>query len=336
MGTRRFSKYQYGKEATRGTAVAATRILVGAGIKGVPVDRKPEYQKDAIAVRAEAYRSYMFEYLLKNTLTIEEGYFQILPALFGCGLKGGVTASEQTPAQADYLWDFTPAMAAANSPDSLTLELGDDDQAYEAEYLMFQSLKISGDIPQEGGAAPVKLEAPYFARQVTKTTFTGSLSIPSVTPMNAKLAQVYKDAAWANRGTTELAAVLRSFEAEILFGIKPMFLGDGNRYFTTFQEDIIGAMLTLTVKSGAAAGAIYDEFQAGTAKAYQLKITGPVIGTGLAHSLKLSIWGQPEMVEPLASDAQGANMHQVLIHGLYETTGAQIVEPKVSTSVNAY
>lgn len=40
MGNRFFSKVQYGKESTRGTAVAATKILLGQ-VPAVGNDRKP-------------------------------------------------------------------------------------------------------------------------------------------------------------------------------------------------------------------------------------------------------------------------------------------------------
>ena len=89
MGNRFFSKVQYGKESTRGTAVAATKILLGK-VPSVNSDRQPVYPTEDVGIRADAVRAVVHQYLYNNTLSTEHGYFQQLPMLFGCGLKGGV------------------------------------------------------------------------------------------------------------------------------------------------------------------------------------------------------------------------------------------------------
>jgi len=330
--TRAFSKFQYGQEtiSTHGTAVAATKILAGAEIKGVPIDRKPQFIEDALGVRAASARSKVYELLVEDTLSLPNAYFQVLPMIFSCGLKGGVTPSTSS---GEHTWAFTPSMTASNTPDSITLEMGDDTQAYEVEFVMFKSIKVSGEIAQDGGESPVSIEVEYFGRQVTATTFTGSLSLPAMTTMNAKLARLYKDAAWANKGTTEIASTLRAFEFEIMTGLHPKFFGDANRYFSTFGESIIGAMLTLTLEGNASADAIWDDFIAETAAAYALKINGPTISSN-PHALNMFVYGKPESVIPLNEESSGNNLHAVVIHGMYDTTGAQIVDVNCVTDVN--
>lgn len=331
MPARALSKIQYGKETVKGTAVAATKVLAGAEIKGVPVDRKPDFPEDALGVRARAARSEVYELLVEDTLTIPAAYFQMLPMIFSCGLKGNVTPTEVTPSQVDELWSFTPSMTAANAPDSLTLELGDDVQEYEVEYVMFKRIKVSGQIDQGGGASPVTIEVDYFGRQMAESTFTGALAIPTMTTMNAKLSKLYLDPLWANKGTTE-KAILRGFEFEIITGVHPKFFGSADKFFTVHDESVIDVMLTLTLEGLAAADTYFDDFQAQTAKAHALKIVGPVIGSGTPHSLNMFVWGVPEMVEPLSAESNGNNLHQVLIHGLYGATGAQIVDVQVTTN----
>ncbi len=336
MPNRAFSKFQYGKETTRGTAVAATRILAGAQIKGVPLDRKPQYIQDALGVRALSTRSVVYEKLVEDTLTIPAAYYQLLPWLFGCGLKGGVTASETTPAQGDYAWDFTPSLTGANAPDASTLEMGDDQQAFETEFLMFKRYKISGEAAQDGGESPVQIEVDYFSRQMTPATFTGGLSLPTMETMNAKTGRLYKDTAWAGIGGTEQTNTYRAFEYELITGVHPKFLGSANTYFDTYGESFIDAMLTLTLEGNSFADAIYDDYQARTARAWRMRLQGAQIGTGVNHKLDLDIWGAPESVIPLNSESQGNNLHQVLVHGMYDPTGAKIVDVDVITSVNAY
>lgn len=331
MTSRVFTKFQYGKESTRGTAVAATKMLLAAP-KAIPQDRTPVFIEDALGVRSRAVRSAIYQYLAEDTLSIPDGYFQALPMFFSCGLKGNITATETTGGQGDYLWTFLPSMTSANAPDTLTLEMGDDTQAYEIEYLFFKRYKIAFQVAQGADSSPVSIEADYTGRQVSTSTFTGALSIPTVTTMNGKLARLYKDTTWANRGTTELTSVLRGGEIEIITGVHPKFFGDGNQYFSTHGESWIEAMLTLDLERSAAADTLWDEMRALTAKAYSIKINGPQIGSGTSYNLTFNLWGMPEQAVPLNAEDQGNNIDRFLIHGMYDTTGANILEVKVTTN----
>lgn len=340
MGERYFSQLQYGRETTRGTAVAATKRFIGGQVGAVSTDRSPARVEENIGVRSAGYRKTVDQYLVKESLAMGNGYFQGLPVLFGCGLKGSVTPVEQTVDQADYLWDFTPSMASgvSNAPDSLTLEKGDDQQAFEAEYVMFERIRISGKVAQGAEAAPVSVEADYFGRQWTATTFTGSIALPSVTSLNAKLAQIYLDSAWANLGTTELAGILRNFDVDILTGLHPKFSGSGNKYFTGYAEGVIGAQVTLTLEGGSAADALWDIFHADSQSTQflQLKLSGPQLGSGLAHALKINLAGSWDEVIPLASEDRGNNLHTAVFTSLYDPTSAHEVGVQVITNTATY
>ena len=86
MGSRYFSSIQYGKEATRGTAVAATKIWLGK-VPAINSDRKPIIPNEDVGIRAKGVRSIIDQYMYSNTLSTERGYFQQLPMLFGCGTR---------------------------------------------------------------------------------------------------------------------------------------------------------------------------------------------------------------------------------------------------------
>jgi hypothetical protein len=323
---RAFTKFQYGKEVktTHGTAVPATKMLL-ADPMAIKTDRKPEFVEDAIGVRAGSYRSRIDQYHWQDTLKISNGYFQALPMIFSCGLKGDITAAEVTPAQGDYLWTFTPSLTATNTPDSITL--GDDVQAYEVEYLMFNRIKISGKIPQGAEAAAVAIEAEGFGRQLTDTTFTGGLSLPSVENMNAKLARFSLDTTWAGVGVTEKTGILRGFEAEILTGAHPKF-------FDTHGEDVIAAMLTLDLEAGAVADLFWDAMRAGSLAVARLKILGAQIGTGTTHSLVIDVGGRWEDVTPQNEYDKGNAIHKAILHGMYDPTGAKICQVTVTTNLS--
>jgi hypothetical protein len=335
MGNRFFSKVQYGKESTRGTAVAATKILLGK-VPAVNSDRQPVYPSEDVGIRADAVRAVVHQYLYNNTLSTEHGYFQQLPALFGCGLKGGVTASEVTPSQGDYLWTFTPSLTAANNPDSLTIELGDDVQAFESEYAMFERIRISGQVSQGMDASPVNVEADFFGRQLTPTTFTGALSLPTAEPINAKLSRFYLDTAWSGVGGTEKTNILRGFDVEILTGVHPKFSGSGNKYFNTHGEGLIMVTANFTLEGNSDADSIFDAQQSQALQVVRLKIAGATIGSGTPHSLSIDVGGTWESVSPLGGEDRTDNLHTATLRGFYDATGAKLLQVAVVTNSNAY
>lgn len=335
MGSRFFSKVQYGKESTRGTAVAATKIWNGK-VPAVNSDRKPVIPDEDIGIRAKGVRSVIHQYLYNNTLSTEHGYFQQLPALFGCGLKGGVTASEVTPAQTDYLWTFTPSLTAANTPDSLTVELGDNVQAFETEHVMFERIRISGTVAQGMDVSPVNVEADFFGRQLSKTTFTGALSLTTAEPMNAKLSRFYLDTTWAGAGGTEKTNILRGFDIEIITGVHPKFAGSANKYFDSYGEGIISATAQFTFEGNSDADLIFDAQQAKTFQVARLAILGSQIGSGTTHSLKIDIGGVWESVSPLGGEDRADNLHTATLVDHYDATGAKSLQVLVTTNSNAY
>lgn len=335
MGSRYFSKVQYGKESTRGTAVAATKILLGH-TPSVGSDRKLVFPREDVGINTEAVRGFIHQYLYENTLSIEHGYYQALPMMFGCGLKGGVTPTETTSSQGDYAWNFSPSLTAANSPDALTIELGDDVQAFETEYAMFKRYRISGQVSQGQDASPVSIESDFFGRQLTPTTFTGALSLPSAEPINAKLARFYLDTSWAGVGGTEKTNILRGFDIEILTGVHPKFSGSANKYFNEHGEGLITATASLTLEGNSDADAIFDAHQAGSLAVMRLKISGAQIGSGVNHSLSIDIGGRWEAVSPLGSEDREDNLHTATLRGHYDSTGAKMLQVNVVTNISSY
>jgi hypothetical protein len=337
MGNRYFSKVQFGKESTRGTAVAADTILLGK-TPAVSTDRKFVVPEENTGIRAQGVRAVNHQYLYNNTLSTEHGYFQQLPALFGCSLVGGVTASEVTASQGDYLWDHTPDLSfgSSNAPDSLTIELGDDTQAFESEYCMFERIRISGSVSQGQDASPVAIEADFFGRQLTPTSFTGSLTFPTAEPINAKLSRFYLDTAWSGVGGTEKTNILRGFDIEILSGVHPKFTGSGNKYFNTHGEGLIMATAQFTFEGNSDADAIFDAQQAGTFQVVRLQINGSTIASGTPHSLKIDIGGIWDTVSPLGGEDRTDNLHTATLMGYYDETGGKLLQVATVTTVSAY
>lgn len=334
MGERIFSKYQYGIEATNahGTGVAATKVLVGADIKPVPPDFKPAFPEDGLGVRIRSSRSVVTSKLVEDSISVGRMYFEALPFFLGCALKGGVIANTVNGVST---WTFTPALNTANSPDSFTLESGDDVQAFEMTYGMFKGLKITGEIDQSGAESPVKMEGAYFAQEVVKTNFTGGLTLGTYTAMSAKLAKLYNDAAWNAVGNTIVSDTLRGFDLDLAVGNHYKFFGSDALTFDATGEGFLDALLTLTLEGNDAAMDIWDEWDAQTYRALRLKITGPTIGnTNSTHALTVDMWGTWEAVTPLASESNNNNLTQALFHGLVSSTLTDAFACQVVTDTN--
>lgn len=334
MGSKYLSKVQYGIEATRGTAVPATRMWTGQALP-VPTDSKIVYPEEQFGVRTASRRAAVQQKLFNGTLMSEHNIFQNMRLLFECGLKGGVTWSEITAGQGDYKGIYTPSLTAANAPKAATIEMGDDSQCYEVEFCMFERIHLSGTVNQGAEPSPVKLEGDFFGRQTTPTTFTNSLAPHTPHGMNAALARLYIDTSWAGAGGTELAGLMRTWELEILTGVHPVRGGSANTYFTTYGESVIGVTFGFTIEAGAVSAAKYLLQQSQTFQAAQIDIVGGQIGSGTNHRLRVQMGGTFEDVTQNESDDRGDNLSAFMLHGLYNDTGAKELVVEVTTDVDA-
>ena len=332
MGEKVFRKIQFGKETTRGTAVAATRMFPGT--VQVPADRKPTFPEDTIGSRVQAVRTVVNQIFADGiALSMEHSVFQMLPMLFSIGLKGNITASETTPGQADYLWDFTPSLVASNAPDAVTLEFGNDQQAYEIEYVMAKRYRISG---ATGEDAPVKIEAELFGKQITGTTFTSLSPTASLEPVIANKTKIYLDSTWATLGTTIKSGLLRNWDIEILTGVHAVFDADGTLTLSGHGEGALDAILTMTVENNAAGDALWDDFRAGTARAIRIITEGSQIGSGTNHSLVFDIYGKFEDAVPMGADADGNDLTTLVFRAMNDLQSTQhAFGVKVTTTLNA-
>ena len=338
-GNEFFTIAQYGKElaASKGTAVAATRIRVGQAPR-ITSDSKPEFINEQFNIRMDSRRVHVYERIYQNSLMTNAAGFQQMILPFHTGLKGGVTASEQTSAQADYLWTFTPNLTAAagdNLPDAFTLQLGDEQQAWRIPYCMTDRISLKGKVSQDGGAAPVSLEQGFFGRYIEENAFTAGQALESSTPMNAKLAQLYVDSTWAGVGGTEVSDALDEFTVEIQTGVHPVFRGSTANYFNKHAEGIIGYTATFVVDT-ALRDELFSSHQAGSLQVVRLKLNGPQIGSGVNHSLTIDMGGAWEDITPRDNADRGDNLATIALRGYYDDTGAKGLQVALVTNQGTF
>lgn len=227
-------KIQVGKEATPGTAVAATTQLVGK------MTMRPNYaiyrpDDHDTGLFSEYYRSEIVGQ--QTTGTFESDFnFEQAPILLGMAVKGGVTAVGDT-------YDFTPTLNSAWNPDTYTLYFGDNQQVYQIPMTFATNLTISGSVDE-----PVMVSADLWGQQMTTGTFGVGVSIPSTLECaKTNLATVYVDSAWADLGTTELAATVLDFSWQITEGVEAIKYLNGQLYADAMTEKKRHVELDLTL-----------------------------------------------------------------------------------------
>lgn len=332
------TKVQYGLEGTHGDAVAAdTMLLCRVGM--AESDREIQIPQVDMGVRTPGLlAAAIVRKLIADGMTLEDAdgaYFELFPLLFSLGIVTE-TATEQNSEEGDYLWDFPAPQTGAETLDSMTLEVGDGTQDYEIEYVQARSIRITGDCI----SGECHVSADLYGRQVTLTTLTASLDVPTAEMVNSKLARLYIDDTWAAVGTNEVAAALINFDILINGGAHPKFQGAANRYFTSHGQGAITAEATFTLERNAAVAAEELNYRpasgfAQTERFVELKIAGTQIGEGDVQSLVINLAGLWTAWNSLGGEEEGDTLDVVTLTAGYDTTGEQAVQAQVTTTVAA-
>ena len=265
--------FQWGKETTRGTAVAATSkiALEGMDIESTDTVYRPQW----LVGKLHRYPGGNETAITRGTIwKIPETpvIYDQLQHLFSMSIKGGVTATGVNP----YTWSFARSITADPAPDSWTLErrLTDGSTPVDNEwaYALCGKLTFHYQLDQ-----PLKVEAEGFARRVQASTLTPALSLPA-TEVASSHASCYIDSTWANLGVTQITGQVLEAKVEFLTGLMPFDTLDGRTDldFTTyvFNGANTGLNVTLRMLSGAQYSTEKTAAEAQTLRAIRLDVTG--------------------------------------------------------------
>jgi len=339
MAVKVLTKVQYGLESAHGTAVAADTMLLCS--VGIPEDDREVHipEVDIGARTNKLLSAAVVRKLVADGISLEDAdgaYFQLFPLLFSCGLLGSVSPAEQTSSEGDYLWTFAAPQTATENIESMTLEVGDNAQAYEIPYVQVRSITISGDCI----SGEVHVSAECYGQFVKQTTITGAISAPAVDMCIGKLSQIYIDDTWAEVGTTELASCLVNWEVTLNTGAHPKFWGSATRNYTSHEQGAITGEATFTLERKTDVATEELKFRpasgyAQTLRAVELKMTGTAIGEGDSHSLVLDMAGIWTSWATLSAEEEGNSLDVCTLTFGYDTTGAQSFQALVTTDVSA-
>ncbi|OBW61099.1 MAG: hypothetical protein A9183_03065 [Dehalococcoides mccartyi] len=270
-GTRALRKIQIGLETTPGSVAAATTRFIGT--LNMALEQKYNRPEDR---ETGSLSSYEYSSVVGRmaTLPLEgEAYFEQLAYILGMAIKGDVTA---TGGASPYIWTYLPSLTALNSPDTYSIEYGDDIQAFVSTYCFAKSLEISGTIDEA-----LKFKADVIGQSVEKTTFTTAISNPtSLTPIVVDTGKLYVDTSWANLGNTEKASTIVDFNWKISEGVLPFKALNGSLSYTDRSEKKRHIELEGTFAFNSVTNDLWTNFTAQTPVFARLQFTGPAITGG--------------------------------------------------------
>jgi hypothetical protein len=340
MGLKAFRRIQISNpEDTVGTAEAAVEILYGTmSFKPGLIIHQPDEDRNNLA--ANVADDLVVGKLVELNWQGDLNFRHIIWAL-AMSLCGNITPTQPDPTNEPnaYLWTFTPALTAPNTPDesdgidTFTIEYGDDTQAYEAEYCFATQIQISG-APNE----PVKISLTINGRQETDTTFTAALTAQTVQRAPFNKAKFYIDTTWAGLGGTQKTGLLRGFTWTLDTMFKAFVTADGNLYFASVVEDKKNPVLELTYRWNSDSDSEKTKYENRTDAFLRIEIWGESELDSGQDNLPYLILDQCVRYTdwPELSDEEGASTVKVTAEGRYDATGAKMFEAKVLTDLDAY
>lgn len=245
-------------------------------------------------------------------------------------LAAAVDLNEVSIIETAANWDFDPNLTSNNSPNSFTLEYGDDTQAYESEYCIPSEIRLSGGVD-----AAVQMTVDMFGRQVSTCSFTGDLSDPSVEMILFNKAKLYIDDSGAGIGGTEKAATLISMDVRIPTGFTPQKYGDGNLYFGNIAEATRNIAVDLTFAFNATGVAERAAFAAQTKRFIRIAIEGSTISGPDKKFLYIDFCGR--YTEDLLSlgERDGLDIVNARLESCYDPTWTKEFRIQLQNSVAA-
>lgn len=269
-GIKPLRKIQIGAESTAGTAVAATTYWRGNGV--LADSREITVVEEDTGFISGIDRMYTPKYEGAMSFDEIEATFEQLPYILNAGVMAATGVKDGSGS--GYIYTYNFPTTSKPTIKTYTIEMGDDQQAEEMEYCFVDEFTISGKAGE-----PVTMSANWIGRQVANTTFTGSLSMPTVEEMLFGKAKLYINATSTYPASTQITQSFLSFDLKVKTGWQPVYTGDGNLYFTFAKITRPEITLTLRLEHDSQSVAEKAAWKAGTARAVRILVEGGALTT---------------------------------------------------------
>jgi hypothetical protein len=309
-----------GREATAGTAVAASTIWLGTVTM---VDETAvTFIDESIGVYGGYGRTYIpKEGALINFESVPASYEQILHVF-----EGGVQTVSASGTGGTWTYSYAMSSTQAHTIKTYTLEVGDSEDAEEAEYCFCESFGLSGSYDEA-----VTLTSTWRGRQVSTATFTASLSKPSTEVMVFNTGLLYIDNDTGTIGTNLVSDSFRSFSLDVTTGWVPVQTADGALYFTFAKISKPEVVLSITAEhtSDWDSAGEKAKWRALTPRQIRVKFDG----SGPRY-MNLDLAGKWETFSAI-EESDGNSVLTGTFRGFYSTTAALFFESVVCCAISS-
>jgi hypothetical protein len=199
-------KIQAGLESTRGTNVAATRVVYAQG--AASYERSLQTFVDTTGTYEARRRTTYGRQSVGMTFT-DLATFEDLPWWFQLAIKGGVAGVGDGGSPIAYAYTFVPSLATDDLK-SATVEFNHTGNVYESGQVMVNTWTLRGDSDSDDEPGWM-FEAECMARDWATSTFTGALTDRTTEVIKARGTKLYIDDAGGTIGTTQVTGRLISW-----------------------------------------------------------------------------------------------------------------------------
>ena len=299
-GITALKRVQISQMPLNGTTDVATTYWMGMG--ALDDIREVVFPDDNVGIIGGANRSYTAK--TGGELTLEsDATFEQVAYIFDSAIH---TATPTTDTGSGYVrtynlqWASTDKIASTDIQ-YLVIEGGDNQQAEIMRSGFVRELTISG-----AQGEPVQVSALVEGQGVSTTTFTGSLSIPSVETILTSKGKLYIDPSSDAIGTTQKSATLLNFELSMNpTGWQPIPVGDGNLYFSSVKFVGNSPELSITFEHDGSATAEIAAWRAQSERGIRLIFEGSALassGTYTYKTLRIDVYGKWMNFDPISDE----------------------------------
>lgn len=291
-GRKALRKFQFGREVTPGTSVAATALWRGPAAL-LEDDRDPEEVEEDVGLVGGTDRTHVTATPGKISVKETPATFEQLQHPISNMFGGPITGSADGVGSGKVYTTAIPTTAAVTTDRAWTVEGGDDAEAEGATYAKVLKLTLSGTSNK-----PVTCAFELMTRAVGRLAsgFTAALSLVSVEDILFNLGKLYLDPVASAYGTTVVAKQWYGFKLTYEAMWNPLPTGDGSLDYQLahyVSHKVSGEVTFLHDTQVIGASGEKANWRAQTPRRMQMKFEGGALTTPGTYTKKTLILNLP-------------------------------------------
>lgn len=316
-GIKTLRRVQLGREATAMTAVPATTVWRGPAL--MPSDDQVKVMpEENIGFSSKTTRQYTPQKVSSLAFPSTEATFQGIQHVMEAGVKTVTPVADGVGT--GFVNAYPLPSGDVNTTKTYTIEGGDNKITEEIEGCFVVDFELSGKKNEAW-----MLSSTWKGRQSTVSSFTGGLSIPTVSEMLFNKSKLYIDNVGGTIGGTQITNSWIEAKLKVTTGLKAQFTGDGNLYFSFM--DFIGAKATLELSllHNATTTAERVLYRADTPRQIRMLIEGKNLttpGTYSKETFRVDGAGMYTTFGAPNDEDEGSNVNKVTFEMAYDATAA--------------